>query len=513
MKYNVVFIASQELNDELSFHDKLPPVSGSSQVTFRGIQMPHLLLLLLALLLPTHEATKAKFSLARQPCPCSTVGRDTGHARFKRSDDRIVGGYSAKENKPWVARIVISDASYICGGSLINRRYVLTAAHCVCKPEMGLECNSDGTPAYDTKKMVTIYLGVNRRSTDLVKDDKRYAYGVEKAQAYPTYPKEYYHDISLMRLDRDAVFIRNRLQSICLPLKFDKTVDVVKKTSSVGLSVYASGWGRTFSACVTDTLGPVKSAKCEFPFSFKGKTFNSCAPIRTPSSKDKKCKDFKKKNKSLYPKQAGDAVQLLDKSTNTTCYALDARGGWCKTLGSKDDDTQWGWCEEHCKQEERVVAALAKKLQEVMLDVLPMPHCKWFTDKGKYQFNAKWEMCAGKKKSFHVIESFTKQGDKYRQKGNYTDYMGFSKEGELYPYNYYIGGSDSCNGDSGGGLYTWRDSRPELLGVVSRGFGAGKKDGCAESNFPGIYSRVSKYLEWIHENSNTGNCKDEKLFE
>ena len=37
-----------------------------------------------------------------------------------------------------------------------------------------------------------------------------------------------------------------------------------------------------------------------------------------------------------------------------------------------------------------------------------------------------------------------------------------------YPLDYFISGTDSCKGDSGGGLYTWRDGVPTLMGVVSR---------------------------------------------
>jgi hypothetical protein len=37
-----------------------------------------------------------------------------------------------------------------------------------------------------------------------------------------------------------------------------------------------------------------------------------------------------------------------------------------------------------------------------------------------------------------------------------------------YTLDYYVSGTDSCKGDSGGGLYSWRDGVPTLMGVVSR---------------------------------------------
>ncbi|XP_055590878.1 CLIP domain-containing serine protease B4-like [Uranotaenia lowii] len=54
-------------------------------------------------------------------------------------------------------------------------------------------------------------------------------------------------------------------------------------------------------------------------------------------------------------------------------------------------------------------------------------------------------------------------------------------------------GKDSCQGDSGGSLVTNVDGYWYQFGVVSYGLG------CGLEGVPGIYTRVTSYLDWIHE--------------
>jgi len=57
-------------------------------------------------------------------------------------------------------------------------------------------------------------------------------------------------------------------------------------------------------------------------------------------------------------------------------------------------------------------------------------------------------------------------------------------------------GKDSCQGDSGGPLIATIDKKFTLVGVTSWGIG------CGLQNYPGIYTKMTNYLQWINDKIN-----------
>ncbi|RWS01252.1 hypothetical protein B4U79_07878, partial [Dinothrombium tinctorium] len=70
---------------------------------------------------------------------------------------------------------------------------------------------------------------------------------------------------------------------------------------------------------------------------------------------------------------------------------------------------------------------------------------------------------------------------------------GFKEEDQICA-GWEEGGMDACLGDSGGPLFYWKDNTAYLVGIVSFGID------CGQAGLPGIYTRISTFINWIEEN-------------
>lgn len=154
--------------------------------------------------------------------------------------DKIYNGNdTALDEYPWMVLLGYTEkngqVAFDCGGSLINQRYVLTAAHCV-----------KGAIETEIGPLKTIRLGEYdlSKEIDCIVDDcnkKVIELGYEEVIPHPefnTRSLNRYHDIALIRLNADVSY-SDFVRPVCLPLA------ATRRAINVGEELIVAGWGRT----------------------------------------------------------------------------------------------------------------------------------------------------------------------------------------------------------------------------------------------------------------------------
>uniref|UniRef100_A0AAG5DS92 Peptidase S1 domain-containing protein n=1 Tax=Anopheles atroparvus TaxID=41427 RepID=A0AAG5DS92_ANOAO len=152
------------------------------------------------------------------------------------TSDRIAFGKDAKLFEyPWMA-LLRSGREWICGGTLINKRYVLTAAHCVKNEVVDsvrlgefelnrtIDCDMRGEVCADPPQDIPVERVIIHEE-----------YSIRRKQ----------HDIALLRLTREATMNDNVIP-ICLP--------VTPALQTKLPTFFVAGWGATENSVHSNKL-------------------------------------------------------------------------------------------------------------------------------------------------------------------------------------------------------------------------------------------------------------------
>nr|WBB44917.1 mannose-binding lectin-associated serine protease precursor [Chrysogorgia stellata] len=163
---------------------------------------------------------------------CVPVCGNSSFANIYRQRCRgnIVGGNDAVQGSyPWHAYIKL-DGAGICGGSLLNEFWVITAAHCVVNSRSHVI----------RPRRFKVVLGLHNTSRENETQVKEIGVGqIFEHRSFD--PNTFEADLALLRLTEPAI-IHDFVKPICLP-DTDSSSEVIKP----GARGVVAGWGRTSS--------------------------------------------------------------------------------------------------------------------------------------------------------------------------------------------------------------------------------------------------------------------------
>ncbi|KAF5306846.1 hypothetical protein FQA39_LY00076 [Lamprigera yunnana] len=188
--------------------------------------------------------------------------------------DRIIGGSTTDLDEfPWVTALEYTNkytgqASILCGGSLITKRHIITAGHCISTPHYELTTALLGDWNISTDPDCISFLGfkICNREVQKIK--------IASVVHHPDYNDDtLWNDIGVLFLAHDAE-ITNFVKPICLPSpKF--------QGFSLPTTLVAVGWGVTENGTSSDVklkvALPLKTNKeCETALQVKMNDHQLC---------------------------------------------------------------------------------------------------------------------------------------------------------------------------------------------------------------------------------------------
>ncbi|KFQ56319.1 Urokinase-type plasminogen activator, partial [Pelecanus crispus] len=216
--------------------------------------------------------TKKGFTIQETPCNIENckkhlnktspfIGRACGQRSINKYF-KIVGGIQAEvESQPWIASIFQTSSGinhFLCGGSLIDPCWVLTAAHCFYtlskKPQ--------------DKSIYKVFLG---KSILNVTDDKEQVFMVDEIISHPDFTDEtggHNNDIALIK-------IRTASGQCAVESKYVRTVCLPEKNLYLGDNTRCeiAGYGKQnyydyyyAQRLISATVNLISQAKCKYEY-------------------------------------------------------------------------------------------------------------------------------------------------------------------------------------------------------------------------------------------------------
>ncbi|XP_044740954.1 venom protease-like [Chrysoperla carnea] len=176
-------------------------------------------------LIPTSTTTST--TIAPRITTRSNLPTECGTSASQQTLPRIIGGYDIKKGQfPWMVALgyensTANEIQWSCGGTIITKRHVLTAAHCV----------------FNQPELKYIRIGVS----DIKKDWDYWEGEILESYVHENFRSGLYkHDIAILKIDFDMDNLGPLVGPVCLP-----TDPKWKNQSFVRYYPIVSGWGVT----------------------------------------------------------------------------------------------------------------------------------------------------------------------------------------------------------------------------------------------------------------------------
>jgi len=149
---------------------------------------------------------------------------ETGCGLANQKIQKIYGGEEAAIGSwPWMALLGYDKWSYNpfrCGGSLISKKHVITAAHC-------------------TKPTAPTFIRLGEHDLSIENETIYLDIDISRIVSHPDFGIDGRHDIALIFLETLVDFTEN-ISPICLPM-----AEMIRRKSYVNSNPFVAGWGRT----------------------------------------------------------------------------------------------------------------------------------------------------------------------------------------------------------------------------------------------------------------------------